>query len=542
METNFIDSIDLSDIKAHHDWQIFLTKAKLRVLFVTDGNLSQLDTVYEYMHGKVLGCTRISVKRAVYGYSGEGVVIDDSPADGQPHYANFKFNSTKSGGQKILDDFDVMYIFAVNSGSPTNMNDEELSALHEWMNAGHGVFATGDHSTLGQRLASRIPRVGTMRKWTEEDEVPPGTTEKRIDTNQPDPSNPGQLNGTAVIPNSAQSDEFPQKITVLPFRKVPAGPLREIHYPHEILCHPQHGKFNVMPDHPQEGECFRPRDITIDAKVRFETEVDNDDEYPKVSGSREHPRIIARGRNSHEYDLEKGEVDPYVFDMISVYDGYKANVGRVVVDSTWHHWYGMNIDDIKDAGGENWAKIGRYFLNIAKYLAPEGLYKNRCTWDIIDAQFDYPFVEEFVWDKTADNIYDIGVSFHESLTRRIGNCGTIQLAIYRICEYKPWLCELLERETLPGLDPRDPSPVCLSCPPIDVLIKYALGGIAIQTADIRESVKARFSGKAHKCATLDTKDIDQQIDKGVAFGVDEFLKHLSHDINQTEKIWLNRKG
>lgn len=52
-------------------------------------------------------------------------------------------------------------------------------------------------------------------------------------------------------------------------------------------------------------------------------------------------------------------------------------------------------------------------------------------------------VEEFVWDKTSDNIYDIGVSFHESLARRIGNCGTIQFAIYRICEYKPWLCKLL---------------------------------------------------------------------------------------------------
>lgn len=537
MQANIIDSINFSNFQHHHDWLRYLGKAKLRVLFVTDGRFTDTNSVYNYMQGKTLGCTTISVKRAMYTYGNGALSINATPDDNEPHYGNFKFDSSKPGGGSILDDFDVMYIFAVSSGSPETFDDGELAALHEWMNAGHGVFATGDHSVLGQRMGSRIPRVGSMRKWTNDDEVPPGTGNKRIDTNQPDPNNPGQVDGSVVIPNSAQRDEFPQKISVIPFTKIRLGHLREAHYPHEILCHPTHGAIDVMPDHPHEGECFRPRDIELDSKVRFATTVGDDDEYPEVGGARERPAIIATGKNSHQYFLSKGEVDPYTFNMISVYDGYKANVGRVVVDSTWHHWYGMNIDGLINDGGENWEKIGRYFLNIAKYLAPKGLYRNRCALEVIDAQFDYPFYEEYVWDKGLNNIYDIGISLNESLSLRSGKCGVIKFVIQALCEYKPWLCKLLERETIPEIDPRGPGPACLSCPPIDVLINYALGGIALQTEGIRESLKSHFSGESSKRKSIEVKEIDERIAKGVALGVDEFLKQLASDLKLTEKTW-----
>jgi hypothetical protein len=45
-------------------------------------------------------------------------------------------------------------------------------------------------------------------------------------------------------------------------------------------------------------------------------------------------------------------------------------VGRVATHSTWHHWFDQNIDEIEAKGGENWAKISRYFLNVATWLAP----------------------------------------------------------------------------------------------------------------------------------------------------------------------------
>ena len=534
MEPNIFTHVELKELHHYHDLYRYLRKARLRVLMVTDGSVTSINTVYEYMQGKTLGCTQLSVKRAVYGYGGGDVVIDASPDANDPHFSNFKFTSQKGNGQLILNDFDVMFIFAVSSSG--TLPDDQLAALHEWMNAGHGVFATGDHATLGERLASKIPRVGTMRKWTIADGVPPGGGEDRIDTNQPDPTNASQMAGVGQVPNSAQSDEYPQPIKALPFKKLFVGPHKQLHYPHEILCHPKYGVINVMPDHPHEGECEDPATIDLNASVGFATTVTNTDEYPEVGGQRERPRIIATGKNSHQYNLEKGTVKPYTFDMISVYDGYKANVGRVVVDSTWHHWFDMNIDGIKAAGGKNWAKIGRYFLNLAKYLAPEGLYKSRCTWDVLDAQFDYPFIEEYVYDFGRDSIYDIGRSFNASLVRRWGKCGVLKFVLQNICVVRPGLCKLLEKELIPRIDP---DPVCLSCPPHELLIDYVLGGIAIQTQDVRESLKMRFAGEDVKRDSIKVDELDALIQKGTDYGVNAFLEQLKADMAKTEKAWLS---
>src|SRR5688572_16122379 len=50
--------------------------------------------------------------------------------------------------------------------APYKLDEIELRVLAEWMDRGGGVFATGDHGVLGAAMCSRIPRVGTMRKWT----------------------------------------------------------------------------------------------------------------------------------------------------------------------------------------------------------------------------------------------------------------------------------------------------------------------------------------------------------------------------------------
>lgn len=534
MEPNIFTHVDLKEMRHYQDWYRYLRKSKLRVLMVIDSGVTSINTVYEYMQGKTLGCTQISVKRAVYGYGGGNVVINDAPGEDDPHYDNFKFTSKKANGQLILNDFDVMFIFAVSSGG--TLPADQLATLHEWMNAGHGVFATGDHSTLGERLASKIPRVGTMRKWTVADGVPPGGGVDRIDTNQPDPTNASQMAGVGEVPNSAQSDAYPQPIKALPFKKLRTGPFTQLHYPHEILCHPKYGTINVMPDHPHEGECEKPASINLNASVGFATTVANTDEYPEVGGNRERPRIIATGKNSHQYNLAKGEVKEYTFDMISVYDGHKANVGRVVVDSTWHHWFDMNIDGIKAAGGKNWAKIGRYYLNLAKYLAPKGLYKNRCTLDVLDAQFDYPFIEEYVYDFGRDTIYDIGRSFNESLIRRWGKCGVLKFVMQNICVVRPWLCKLLEKELIPRIEL---GPVCLSCPPHELLIDYVLGGIAIQMQEVRESLKMQFAGEQIKRDAIKVEELEELIQKGTETGVEAFLEQLKADIAKTEKAWLS---
>ncbi len=538
---DLITRVDLSDIQHYWDWQRYLGKAKLNILFVTDGTVASTNTVYEFMNNRTVGCTKYRVKRAAYADGNNALTIDDSPAANAPHFANFRFNSNKPGGGRVIDDFHVIYLFAVDSFG--TIPDADLAALHEWMQAGGGIFATGDHSTLGVRLADKIPRVGTMRKWSNADGVPPGTGTTRIDTNQPDPNNAGQVNGTVEIPNNAQSDAYPQPIDWLAFTRTRISVFQEVVYPHEILCHPTLGPIDVMPDHPHEGECENPMTITMDANVNFATTAADTSEYPTHNGHQERPRIIARGRTSSQYKLAKDDVDPKIFDMISVYDGHRSNVGRAVVDSTWHHWFDMNVDNLKAAGGNNWDKIGQYFLNVARYLAPPGKFRERCLLDIIDAQFDYPFNEEQLWTGISDDSLEVGSIFGETLKRRWGPCGVLRFTKLTICRIKPWLCKLLEEEILPDIDPQLPpklGPICLTCPPFEVLSRMVLGEIVHATTPIREQLQARFKGE--KCDDAFTIDeLDKLVLQGVESGVKKFQQRVGDDLERVQKHWLRSK-
>lgn len=195
-------------------------------------------------------------------------------------------------------------------------------------------------------MCHRIPRVGTMRQWTNGDGVPPIDSETRLDTNQPD--TPGELAGTDTIPNTAERDATPQPIRWSPEFSIRLG--WRIHKrPHPILCHPVHGVIDVMPDHPDEGRCKEIAAIDLSAKTQFDNTID---EYPTVGDVQPKPKIIARGDTVADppYDHQKGAANYYDFAMISVYDGYPIDVGRVVVDSTRHHWFNLNIDGIEASG------------------------------------------------------------------------------------------------------------------------------------------------------------------------------------------------
>src|SRR5258708_33314909 len=36
-------------------------------------------------------------------------------------------------------------------------------------------------------------------------------------------------------------------------------------------------------------------------------------------------------------------VTPRSFGIVGAYDGHRANVGRIAVDSTWHHFFDINL-------------------------------------------------------------------------------------------------------------------------------------------------------------------------------------------------------
>ena len=107
-------------------------------------------------------------------------------------------------------------------------------------------------------------------------------------------------------------------------------------------------------------------------------------------------------------DRNKGPASAKKFGVVGAHNGHAAGVGRVVVDSTWHHWFDVNltgrplapgdpIDPVVPAdpkahgfeatpiGEAAYAREQNYFRNVAIWLAPPpqaGLHVLPC--DLVD--------------------------------------------------------------------------------------------------------------------------------------------------------------
>jgi len=200
--------------------------------------------------------------------SADAFSVVATPTGTNAKYLGFRFDSMLPDGSHVIDHYDEVWCFGVKPHAaffpPTNdadinaatslpANDTELAVLTTWMNNKGGVFATGDHDFLGAPMCGRIPRIGTMRAWTNAQGVPPINTSRRIDTNRP--LTASEMAGRDVIEFDRQSDALPQTIDWVPWVSV-----RHFYYvqrrPHPVLCHPTLGPINVMPDHPHEGVVF----------------------------------------------------------------------------------------------------------------------------------------------------------------------------------------------------------------------------------------------------------------------------------------------
>ncbi|GAA4467676.1 hypothetical protein GCM10023189_51760 [Nibrella saemangeumensis] len=248
---------------------------------------------------------------------------------------NFRFH------EHDLSRYDVIWLFAVErpafrpSGQPVlTLTDAELRAVSEYMDQGGGIFATGDHEDLGVDMCGRIPRIRSMRRWftaanpgpNEEPFAPAQTGIGRHDTIV-------DINPALAGVQGDQSDLTPQKIKLnYRYRTYHMGSVirRQVKYPHLVLCSPD-GAINVLPDHMHEGNCEVPADLT----KAFNFAGYAIQEYPMVGRARLTPEVIAEAVN---------HVTNSDFGVIAVLDGHQTNqIGRVLVDATWHHFFNINI-------------------------------------------------------------------------------------------------------------------------------------------------------------------------------------------------------
>lgn len=114
------------------------------------------------------------------------------------------------------------------------------------MQSGGGVFATGDHETIGAGMGANIPRVRAMRNWSTIPMVNPNRHDTVLD--------PGADN---VKQFQDQADAIPQRIYPMFFSNGGPDNMGSSWNVHPVLRHSS-GAVDYLPDHPHESECLAP--------------------------------------------------------------------------------------------------------------------------------------------------------------------------------------------------------------------------------------------------------------------------------------------
>lgn len=320
--------------------------------------------------------------------------------DGTP--GAFRFDD----GSVTRANYDQIWLFG---SSGPSLDPTEITAISDFMAARGGVFATGDHATLGQALCGSITRVRGMREWAN---VPMAV--ERIDTvTQVDPADTFDFDD--------QSDPIPQHI-----HPVFTGS-GSSWVTHPLLRATR--TIDVLPDHPHESICYGGAE-TLDQG-----------DFPVVAGSTLLPEVVAYSVSAGRYlGGSKYPTTPKVFGAISAYDGHQAAQGRIVTDATWHHFVNINLDGtgsgrlgLQTAPGvftADFHQIGRYYRNILDWITPPD--RRWCLrWiTILVERYLYPLREEFVplphpcpWEPHVV----LGSTIEAALEARHGSGATYEL-------------------------------------------------------------------------------------------------------------------
>lgn len=534
-----LNKFDLQ-ISDHIRWYF---RTNVRILIVVDGSI-------QLSGGSFGGLVKVidTLKGQSFYPNARFIITGASRAGSQsiipaPTSYQFKFNGFRFDMLGFnINDYDQIWFFGIdpgNDGSPNDANIDaainslksasEISILTTWMNTKKGgIFAVGDHHYLGASLCHNIPRVRKMRKWTNADGVPSIAGHDRKDTNQ------YKLVG-GQIPFGAQSDEIPQPIEVLKKRyQQSIFSVRAI--PHPILCGAG-GVIDILPDHPHEGEVLGVRYDTnsggspVNLAGNYPTGVA---EFPnRLSGTgKPEPQIIALGHPHNYAEHNKNQAsnisnpshsnDTTPFGLISVYDGAEAGVGRVVTDSTWHHWFDINLMGF-DA--PTFSKIQNYYTNVAVWLCNDDLkHSMLCSWI-----WCY-LVKEFdpMHFSVQDSIWRLGVTAKDVLGQTASQCTATEWTLVHL----PLLREKFRIPDLKG--------PCLTCPPFEVFEIAILGGIMKELIPLVE--KYRLSEHIER-KIMNTKEIGEAVSRGMENGHNELLKTFEESLASTTELFeVSRKA
>lgn len=439
--------------------------------------------------------------------------------------------------------YDQVWLFGIETtysgmvGRETFLAPAEIDAIHAHMQRGGGMFATGDHGFLGRALCGGLPRVRGMRHWGDFPNNSNATNE--VSMSGPRRNDTNQLGHDLGSQFSDQSDDVPQSLDLLLYSTY-ISVLRTARYPHPVLCG-RVSRIDVLPDHPHEGECLVPPDVT--------QSFGGTDEYPlDAGGTRIVPEVIAWSRVPAGNNARGSKMGTaaHTFGAITAYDGHRAGGrGRVVCDATWHHFVNVNLIGVLEGGqfdefsfaGEHSSKhdgflssaaglavldkIKNYYTNIGVWISPPARHScfNLFAWwelvyadRIVEAALTSP---EIPLERIpASTLMHIGIHARDAFGRRGSQCQTIEWLIDWIRDFKlievawidPWdpITRIrLEEETdapLPSLDPM-------------LLVDVALGAALV-------SMRQRFPSPPEKPNDRQDADAMDAVQKGANYGIE----------------------
>ena len=436
---------------------IFLPRCKPKILIVTDGSLGYstagfgLTRFIEAITSHSSVTLKPTLTLAFRGPHPSPVTIG-----GTAYTVQTSFNFASATPAVTLANYDQIWMFGFNSGG--GLANNEIQAIANFMNAGGGVFSTGDHASLGAAMGSRLPRIRRIREWAS---VPMGTEAlptalRRIDT----VVNPGTNN---IYEFADQGDAIPQRIYPNYAVTGPGGAGGWTATVHRILLlsgaaisrasgNPAlfSNDMDVLPDHPHESECYAVTAATVLDDVYTEAGM-NFAEWPAAAsgGARFGSDIVAFGVSGGRSVLNgvwKPPVTPRMFGVIAAYDGHRANPlsgnaarpGRIVCDATWHHFVNVNLQGMGTiAAGvltpdANLLKIFRYYQNMIDWLQPSN---RRTCWifsTLALARFHPDLIEEIevLGDLTKpENAEIIGLGVAQLIDAEMGPGSAEQMVV-----------------------------------------------------------------------------------------------------------------
>ncbi len=537
-----LNAADLERLRPPH---IFWRRCKLRILMVTDRlSFSPTDDFGLGTFVKILldttryGTPKVTLAnigpwRADHAnpdYTGESRIVD--------RIQNFRFDNPDHFS---TDKYDVVFLFGISSVYSNSLRnggtleDSEIEALNAFQDAKGGLFATGDHGRLGWALCSGVARARDMRYWDNYPNDADATNEVSMRGPRRNDTNAFRAGSNTF---DDQSDDVPQTITPRIYQR--SNGLFSVRYPHPLLCGPN-GVIRVMPDHPHEGECKTPDSLNETIRVGASDEP----EYPPATagGARPVPEIVswnrvAAGRTSSFKDPTVA----HSFPGICAYDGHRAGVGRVVTDSTWHHFVNVNLvgkesgSGVYDqgflysaAGQAAFEEIKSYFRNLMVWLCRPSLLRCIRASLLLSIAVDARVHEAVLTTSGAKigklhvkTIWLIGRHARDALGRYASQCQTHRLILDLVLPELSWR-EFIDPWGPLELDDLEAETTRLQLVDLSPVLDVVLGAAVV-------SVYNSFFEKDRK--SLEKLSVDKVQEAGYA-GAKRGLKQAQRHLEET---------